>query len=540
MTDGAVAALLGPDEQENLSLRYLAAAAEAAGQRVRLVPFNRRADAERAVAEVLALSPLLAGISIPFQYAVEDSLNLARVLRGRGFAGHITCGGQVPTFCAEELLAACPEIDTVVRHEGERTLVELIEAIAGGRSPGGIAGLVRREGSAIVREQPRLPEPDLDALSWPVRPATLMHVAGVPIAFVLTGRGCVANCRYCCVRALGRDAGGPAFRVRHPDAVAGEIAALYHGRGVRLFFVQDDLFIQPSARRTLARLAALRESLLARGVTDGAFWIKSRPESISEPVARAARDLGALHIFLGVENASAPRLAYLGRRHSPEQNRRAIALCLDHGIRPSFNLMLFDPESALDDVAMNIDFAEEFIDLQWNICRTELYSGTPLLHLMQAEGRARGDFRGYDYATRDPRAELMFRVIRVALLERCLAHDSLMNRMIALSFGRQVHERFFPGRTTADLARLCDGLIVEVHRDTALALRRALEFSRTADLGDASAATRFAVDLGLELGRRAGPWQERFRRLWKRLGARGATLQRRSKQPVPENRRRRC
>jgi len=68
-------------------------------------------------------------------------------------------------------------------------------------------------------------------------------------------------------------------------------------------------------------------------------------------------------MFLGVESASAVRLDYLGRTHLPLHNRSAIAVCKDHGITPSFNFMLFDPDCSLDDIDATLDLAEQHLDL---------------------------------------------------------------------------------------------------------------------------------------------------------------------------------
>jgi hypothetical protein len=96
--------------------------------------------------------------------------------------------------------------------------------------------------------------------------------------------------------------------------------------------------------------------------------------------------------------------------------------------------------------------------------------------------------------------------------------------MIALSFARQVHERFFPGPATARLAAGCDELICDVHRDTVDELRRTLELAARADPEDEPTIREFAVEQGFELAARARPWYARFDQLWGNLNARGATL----------------
>jgi hypothetical protein len=235
-------------------------------------------------------------------------------------------------------------------------------------------------------------------------------------------------------------------------------------------------------------------------------------------------EMGVIHMFLGVESASAERLSYLGRTHEPADNRSAIAICREHGITPSFNFMLFDPECSLDDVAETLDLAEQNLDLPWNVCRTEVYSGTALRDQLEAEGRLEGDYRSYGYRMRDARAEILFRILRVSMHERAMRIESLLNRLISLSFARQLHQRFFPGSTTDELARRVVEVSVETRRDTVRALREALDFVRSVRTDDGQAVQRFAVAQGLAIN---GADQQRRRQteeLWQHLNLRGAAL----------------
>jgi radical SAM superfamily enzyme YgiQ (UPF0313 family) len=515
--------LVGPIQQENLALQYLAAAARQAGHEAEVIAYNDRAEVDAAVRAALDRRPDLVGLGIAFQNAIEDYLVFLRALRPAGFRGHLTAGGHVPTFCWEELLRDVPDLDTAVRHEGEQTLVEMLASLARGQAPRDIAGLVWREGERIVAGPVRRPVVELDTLKEPARSEEPYVVGGIMVDFVITARGCVGECHYCSIAAFTSEIGVP-FRLRKPEPVAEEIAALYHGRGPRVFFVQDDLFVLPSERKTVERVEKLREGLRRRGVHDVVFWVKGRPETITAKVCQALRQMGTIHMFLGVENASAPRLDYLGRTHLPIHNQSAIALCREHGIVPSFNFMLFDPDCSLDDVAATLDMADQHLDLPWNVCRTEVYSGTALRARLEAEGRLEGDYRSYGYRMRDERAEVMFRVLRVCLHERALAMVSLLNRLISLSFARQLHEHFFPGSVTDQLSRAAMELGVAVRRDTVQILRQVLDFVSTADVHDKAAVRRFAIDLGLSINARDVAWRARTEDLWMRLNARGAAL----------------
>src|SRR5262245_25020217 len=177
-------ALVGPIQQENLALQYLAASARRAGHEAFVVAYNDRADLDTTVREVLATEPDLIGLGIAFQNAIEDYLAFMRAVRPRGFQGHLTCGGHVPTFCSAELLRDIPDLDTCVRHEGEETLVEMLACLARGQAPRGIAGLVWREGERIVEGPVRRPVVELDTLPPPARSAEPYVVGGVTVDFV--------------------------------------------------------------------------------------------------------------------------------------------------------------------------------------------------------------------------------------------------------------------------------------------------------------------------------------------------------------------
>jgi hypothetical protein len=515
------AVLLGPNQQENLALQYLAAAARQSGHEAHLVSFNSRTDVAKSVRDALALGPGVIGIAMQFQHSIDDGLCLARALRDAGFAGHLTCGGHVATFCYAELLRDGP-FDSVVRHEGEATFAELLDVVAAGKPVVGITGLVWREGEGIGVGARRAAVKDLDVLPWPERQPNAYLVAGIPIAFLLTSRGCTETCSYCSISAFSRDDGGLAFRLRSPAAVACEVEYLYQ-RGARVFFVQDDLFVLGSEPATLARVSALTREMRARGIEGAVFWVKGRPDTITAPVLDSLRAMGAVHLFLGVESAVVERLAYLGRCHRPADNQRAIALCHAHGIVPSFNLMLFDPDCSLEDVAVTMDFARQHLELPWNLCRTEIYSGTPLCRRLADQGRLQGDYRSYGYRMRDDRAELMFRVLRVALHERAFAFDSLLNRLISLSFARQLHECFFPGPSTDQVSQDVLDLVRTVHADTLAILDQSLALAARKPT-DAEAVCEQAVAMALAAARRELPWRVQADRLWEHLHLHGRTL----------------
>ena len=513
--------LVGPSFHENLALEYLAAAVNTSQHQAHILAYGSRQDTASVVEQVLRLKADVVGLSIAFQSSLTDSICLAEQLRLCGFTGHLTCGGHVATFEYAALLRDCAALDSVVRHDGELTLLELIDNVSRGEPLRGVRGLVWRDGSEIVVEPARRALSTLDDLPLPLREAKARRFAGVPTSFVIGSRGCVGDCAYCCIRAFAHDAEGAAYRLRGPDAIAQEIAELATEQGTRGIFLEDDLFVLPAEPRAVERIRALERCLTEHSVPKCAYWAKARPDTLTPAVLEAAKDLGIIHFFIGIENHSPARLRYLGRSHQPEQNERALTLLRENGIGASFNIMLFDPDCCLDDIGKNIDFLSQHLDLPWNICRTELYSGTELVERVAAEGRLLGDYRSYGYVMRDSRAELMFRVLRVCFRQWAFDATSLLNHVITLCYGYQLHRALYPGIDSDELASEIQTLCVDIHADTVELLRLVFEFASRADIEDAPKVRRFAVEAGFDINNRDLAWRKECERYSRLLDSRG-------------------
>jgi hypothetical protein len=156
------------------------------------------------------------------------------------------------------------------------------------------------------------------------------------------------------------------------------------------------------------------------------------------------------------------------------------------------------------------------------VCRTEIYSGTAMRERLSAEGRLQGDWRSWGYRMRDEQAEVMFRIMRVALHERALAIDSILNRLISLSFSRQIHETLYPSEISRRLSERVHDVGVQVRKDTVSRLREALEFARGNH--DKAAVRRFAIERGLTIGAWDMPKRAEVERLWNHLHTRGRML----------------
>jgi anaerobic magnesium-protoporphyrin IX monomethyl ester cyclase len=501
--DPVRAVLVGAEYEENLAIRYLAAALRQAGHEAAILAFNRAEDLPRVVAECLRERPDLVGLSVAFQHRAREFLDLATALRQGGYTGHLCAGGHVPTAAWRELLDCCPAIDTVVRHDGEVTLVELGAALDDPARWGDIPGVCARDPEGRPRAAPaRRQLDDLDTLPFPVRDRPFALHAGVPFTTISGSRGCFADCNYCCISSWHRSAQGKRYRYRSAGNVAEEMARLYHDRGARVFCFHDDNFFLPKPAQTRRRLDAIAAELEARGVGRIALVAKCRPDEVDGPLLRHARGLGLVRLYVGVENGSAAGLAHLNRLHDLAATRRAFAALRESGVFACYNVLLFEPDTRLEEIAENLAFLDEHADFPFNFGRTEIYAGTRYETRLRAEGRLRGSFLGYTYRIEDDRAEVLFRICAVAFSVRNFADEALANRNSSLGYEAVLLQHFRPGPEADALAARATALSTAVNRDTLAHLRAAYDFVAHGDYRDHRAAQDFAAALATTVNRR--------------------------------------
>ena len=78
-------------------------------------------------------------------------------------------GGSHVSFWDDHALEECPELDIVVRREGENTMLELVQRIEAGKSYDDVLGTTCRKEGKIVRNPDRPYIEDLDSLPFPAR-----------------------------------------------------------------------------------------------------------------------------------------------------------------------------------------------------------------------------------------------------------------------------------------------------------------------------------------------------------------------------------
>jgi len=500
--------LVGADYEENLGMCMIAAAAETAGHRTSVVPFQSSEDRALVVEKVLAERPDVVGLAAQFQHRGLDYLGLARALRRAGFRGHITAGGQFATMAHAPILSGRYGVDSVVLYEGERTIAELMDAVARGRALSGVAGLALPDGrGGAQRTAPRALAEELDALPLAHRYRQHSRQLGIPFIPVSGSRGCWAECAFCSITTVLRDGrehdvAGRRLRLRSPEDVGLEMAMLAQAvGGSAIFCFHDENLLLPRPADSLARVAAMRKTLDEQGVVRSALVGKCRPDTVTRELAQALAALGVIRMYVGIENASPNGAAHLNRRTDVSTMGAALDAFAEAGIFACYNLLVFEPQSTLDDVAQNIAFMRGHASTPVNFCRAEPYLGTPMHKRLQAAGKLQGGFLGSDYRIEDDRTELLFRIAASAFRDHNFASHGVANRYMSMGYSAKILQTFYKddrGRQASLLERAQE-LTRAMTLDTSELLEQAFDLAATADLADHDRIARRTATLGLRI-----------------------------------------
>ena len=127
-----------------LGLAYIAAALEREGIEVKILdlvvfPYSR----QLLESVIKNFAPRIVGTTA-VTMTFDNAMDVIKDVKSIDTSIVTVMGGPHVTFCAEETMAAYPEIDFVVLGEGEETVVELARAIESGSDTSGIEGIVFR------------------------------------------------------------------------------------------------------------------------------------------------------------------------------------------------------------------------------------------------------------------------------------------------------------------------------------------------------------------------------------------------------------
>lgn len=295
-------------------------------------------------------NPDLVGITMSATDHAEG-LRLAKIAKKRGVT--TVLGGYHPTAIPDELLSH-PQVDIIVRGEGELTVKELVQK----GSPEGVLGLSYKKDKRIIHNPDRPLIGDLDSLPFPARHLRRHkyknHVGNNREFDVITmSRGCWGKCSFCCEPYMSKSC----MRFRSPENILKElfeIIAFHNGKPLKIL-VTDPHFMGDPKR--VERLC----DLLQKHELDIVFSVMTRVDSITRhpELIRKMCNCGILSYEMGFESSNQKDLNGVKKGITLSMQRKAVKILRNNSADACGTFVIGLPDQSEEDIKQFPVYAKE-------------------------------------------------------------------------------------------------------------------------------------------------------------------------------------
>ena len=293
--------------------------------------------------------PDLVGISLS---ATEhnESLRLAKIAKKNGATTVI--GGYHPTS-VPDLMLSYPQIDMVVRGEGELTMKELVEK----GTPENVLGVSHKKNGIVIHNGDRSKIENLDILPFPAR-----HLRQYPYKsqnrttdndVIVMSRGCNGFCSFCCEPTMSHGC----LRCRSPENVMKEILEMaeYHQRKpLNVIFADPNFMGNPKGVDRLCDLLIEHDLNIEFGALVRADAMAKYP-GIVKKMCRA----GILKFEMGIESPNSRDLKSTRKGITNRVHREAVRNIRENGGRPGGTFVIGLPDQTIEEIKAFPTYAKE-------------------------------------------------------------------------------------------------------------------------------------------------------------------------------------
>lgn len=238
----------------------------------------------------------------------------------------IIYGGVFPTYHWREILSEESQINIIVRGEGEKTILSVIQTLENNISLDTIPGIAFRKNDLPFATQPAPIIHDLDdyRVGWELIDFQQYSYWGGRRAVVAQfSRGCPHICNYCGQRDFWKK-----WRHRDPQKFAAELAWLHRAHGVEVINFADE---NPTSSRKAWR--AFLDALIAENVNLTLVGSTRADDIVRDAdILHLYKKAGAARFLLGIENYNEETLRKISKGGNTTKDRKAIKLLRQHDI----------------------------------------------------------------------------------------------------------------------------------------------------------------------------------------------------------------
>ncbi|TRZ96055.1 radical SAM protein [bacterium] len=374
----------------------------------------------------------------------------------------VLVGGPHPTLLPEQALKS-QNIDIVVRGEGERTVLNIAEAIENNESLEKMKGLSYKESGRVIHNPPQELIEDLDVIYFPARDLLMnpQNYTSEDMGVIMASRGCPFSCSYCCHHW------GKMVRIRSVENVIDEIKLVKDKYGTRQFEFKDDTF-------TLNRKWVLEfcENLILKKIKIN-WGCTTRVDVLDEELIKAMKKAGCNIIKLGIETGSERILKETKKGVTFEQMKKVVKILNKHGLFWSGYFMIGLPTETEDDINKTYEFMKELnpyyagLGVYNPFPKTELFEQGVSIGLLRSEVGLEHFFdtnpKDYFFVSNTKRVASIekdrFDIVVKLMMDRFHKHNTRIRNIIRRGWARRFVYLQDPGLLLSDIKKVINWLL---------------------------------------------------------------------------------
>lgn len=286
----------------------------------------------------------------------------------------VVVGGPHFQNCVEDSLKNVPEIDVVVRGDGDYTFLNLVRANESKKDFSLVNGISFRKNDKIFHNSDVPPVENLDKLpiyqdfDYNDYRETIFAIEDkVPAISILSSRGCPFQCIFCSVNNSG-------YRFRSAENVVDEIELWLDKfsmvKGINFFdltFTTNPQHVRGVCREIIRRNLKIM------------WWAESRA-NIDYELLKLMKKAGCAALSVGVESGSPEVLKSISKAITIPQVKNFVKICKDVDIEPLLFFMASFPDETEKDLSLTKSLINELLSQTTSItlAATSIYPGTRL------------------------------------------------------------------------------------------------------------------------------------------------------------------
>jgi radical SAM superfamily enzyme YgiQ (UPF0313 family) len=330
-----------------IGLEYVAAYIEDAVEQVHIVDMEM--DRRKFQDCLNFYRPDIVGISLS---ATEHNQTLSLAKAAKKSGAVTVVGGYHPTS-VPDLMLSYPQIDVVIRGEGEQTMRELIEQ----GTPENVLGASYKKNGKMVHNEDRPRIENLDSIPFPARRLRQYSYKSADrktdCDVIMMSRGCSGLCSFCCEPSMSVGS----LRCRSPENVMKEIleiAKFHKNKPTNVIFADPNLMGDPKKVERLCDLLMEHDLNIEFGALVRADAMANNPQ-----VVKKMCQANIVKFEMGIESPNVRDLKSTRKGISTEVHRKAVKNIRENGGRAGGTFVIGLPDQTEDEIKCFPVYAKE-------------------------------------------------------------------------------------------------------------------------------------------------------------------------------------